>query len=100
MAWSIFKDSSRDYKDWEIKYGLESPLGLLRPKHPEASDEELQFIAQSLETTLGVRERYWSHVPGAPPPARWSVRGAPAGAVPSAVHLPGVPLPCVTSPTT
>jgi 3-oxoacyl-[acyl-carrier-protein] synthase-3 len=30
------------------------------------SDEELQFVATSLETTLGVRERYWSHVPGTP----------------------------------
>lgn len=49
-----FDDPSKEieYKDWEIKYGLESPLGLLRTRHPEASDEELQEIQdENLEIT-------------------------------------------------
>ena len=45
-------DKEMRYKDWEIKYGLESPLGLLRPKHPEASDEELKAIQdENMEET-------------------------------------------------
>jgi hypothetical protein len=40
------------YKDWEIKYGLTDPLELLRPKHPEASGEELEAIwREHLERT-------------------------------------------------
>jgi 3-oxoacyl-[acyl-carrier-protein] synthase III len=48
----------------EVLQRLKDPLFGTRQR--PTSDEELRFIAESMETTLGVRERYWSHVPGTP----------------------------------
>lgn len=48
----------------EVLQRLKGPLFAGRPR--AAGDEELQFLAEGMEATLGVRERYWSHLPGSP----------------------------------
>jgi len=42
------------------------PAAARRPRATPVTDEELAFLASGMEQTLGVRERAWAHLPGAP----------------------------------
>lgn len=55
---------ARRLTNLEVLQLLKGPLFGARPR--PAGDDELAFVAQGMEATLGVRDRHWSHLPGAP----------------------------------
>jgi 3-oxoacyl-[acyl-carrier-protein] synthase III len=48
----------------EVLQRLKEPLFAGRPR--AVDEDELRFLAEGMESTLGVRERHWCHLPGSP----------------------------------